>query len=77
MRDSPLPESLSTFHAVVLAHAKAGVRSGCIRDLAKRICKNRSGFHFRPNSESAQLDSSHLADPTPTKAIWRPLKSHR
>jgi hypothetical protein len=65
------------FHAVVLAHANADVCSGGADDPGKARLQALSQPPFQPNSESAQLDSSHLGDPTSTKAIWHPLKSHR
>jgi hypothetical protein len=49
MSDSPLPESLSTFHAVVLAHARAGLRSGCAQD--PRLSASASAA---PDSTSAE-----------------------
>jgi hypothetical protein len=77
MKDSPLPESLSTFHAVVLAHAKADVRSGSGHDPRDARLRFPLQTPLPPKPEPAKLDSSRLADPTLTKAIWRQLKSHR
>jgi|SRR5450631_492773 len=76
MRDSPLPESLSTSHAVVPAHAKAGVRSGWAHDPRKARLQSTLRPSLPPKTVSAQHDSSHLAGPIPTKAICRPFKSH-
>jgi hypothetical protein len=49
MRNSPLPASLSTFHAVVLPHAKPVCALNAATTLAKRVCKRRPGLHFSPN----------------------------
>src|ERR1700723_2630340 len=57
MRDSPLPEPLFTFHAVVLAHAIAGVRSGLARLPGEALLQSslRPPLPLKP--ESAQHDS--------------------
>ena len=77
MRDSPLPESLSAFQAVVLAHAMTGVRPGW--DHVPRQARLQSSLRtlLPPKPESDPHDSSHLADPIRAKAISRPFKSHR
>jgi len=77
MRESPLPESLSTFNAVVLAHAKAGVRSGWANDPREAHLQAPLRPPLPPKPESAQHDSSGLPDPTPTKGYLARLKSHR
>jgi hypothetical protein len=46
-------------------------------NLAKLLRNLRSGLTLPPKPEFAPHDSSQLADPTPTQAIRRPLKSHR
>ena len=76
MRDSPLPESLSTFTAVVLAHAKTGVRSGWAYGPRDAHSKAPLRPPLPPNPESTPHDSSHRIHPTSTKTIWRPFKSH-
>jgi len=76
MRDSPLSESVSTFTAVVLAHAKTGVRSGWAYGPRDAHSKAPLRPPLPPNPESTPHDSSHSIHPTSTKAIWRPFKSH-
>jgi hypothetical protein len=49
MRDSPLRESLSTFHAVVLVHATPACALAVATALTKRVCKPSPGLHFRRN----------------------------
>jgi hypothetical protein len=56
-------------------------KPACVRarqtNLAKLLCNRRSGLTLPPKLEFAPHDSSQLADPMPTQAIRRPLKSHR
>jgi hypothetical protein len=77
MRDSPLPESLSAFHDVVLAHAKADVRSGWA--YGPRDARRQSPLRtpLPPKPDFPPHNSCHFVDPMPTKDIWRPFKSHR
>ena len=67
MRDSPLPESLSAFYAVVPAHAKPA----CALTAATRHHEARlqapSRPPFQPEQESAQPGSSHPAHPIPKR----------
>jgi hypothetical protein len=63
--------------AVVLTHAKAGVRSGLAHDPREARPQSLLQTPLPPKPGSAPHDSSHLADPIPTKAIWRPFKSHK
>ncbi len=77
MRDSPLPESLSAFQAVVLAHAKTGVRSGSAHVPRQARLQSPLRTLLPPKPESGPHDSSHRADPIRAEAISRPFKSHR
>ncbi len=56
---------------------KAGVRSEC--GDSPREARLQAPFRppLQPEPEPAQLNPSRLDYPTLTKAIWRPLKSHR
>ena len=56
---------------------EAGVRLIAARPSRSASASCRPGLHFQPKPDSAPPDWSRLADPTPQKAIWRPLKSHR
>ena len=56
---------------------KAAVRSDCGHDPREARLQAPSRSPLQPRSESAQLNSSHLTDPTPKKTIWHRLKSHR
>ena len=71
------PESLSAFQAVVLAHAKTGLRPGW--DHVPRQARLQSLLRapLPPKPESDPHYWSHLADPIRAKAISRPFKSHR
>jgi hypothetical protein len=62
------PGALSTFHAVVLAHAKPGCALITAMTLAKRVCKRRSGLHFRQN----QSPSSTNRPASPIRYAQRP-----
>jgi len=72
MRDSPLPESLSTIHAVVLAHAKPACALAGPMTLAKRVCNCRSGLHFRRNQSPART----IRPPSPIQYPQKPSGAH-
>jgi len=56
---------------------KAGLRSGWAYDPRQARLQLPLRITLPPKPESGPHDSSPLADPIPTKAIWRPFKSHR
>jgi hypothetical protein len=56
---------------------KAGVRSECGYGPREARLQAPPRPPLQPQPESAQLNSSRLAYPEPTKAIWRRFKSHR
>ena len=72
-----LPDPLSAFHAVVLAHAKPACVWLRQTILAKLVCNRRSGPHFRQNQSPPRTIRPTSPIQRPQKAISRPLKSHR